>query len=210
MAIKEMEHSNFTRVEISNTFDFKIIQSSAFSVKLDTEENFMKNINIRQEGDKLKVHHSHHIGWMFRHIRPAVTITMPAINELRLTGAVSGEVAGFKSSDSFSLKMDGASRVMIDIQAGNTDFHARGACTVEASGKAETLIVDVSGACNLDMKDFVVDDGAIRLNGASHCKAHINGKLDAWLGGVSTLELAGEPTIGDIRSSGMSKISKIK
>ncbi|MDD5339351.1 MAG: DUF2807 domain-containing protein [Dehalococcoidales bacterium] len=209
MAIKEMEHSKFSKIEISNTFDFKIMQSNDFSVKLDTDEGFMKNVDIHQDGDKLKVHHSHHISWMFRHTRPRITITMPVIKELRLTGAVQGEVIGFKSKEDFSLEMDGASRVLIDLQAVKTDIRVRGACTVEAKGSAQNLIVDVNGACTLELEDFAVKEAAIRLNGASNCKAQVNGRLDARLGGVSNLGLKGEPTIGDIRTTGMAKLSKI-
>jgi hypothetical protein len=208
MATKEMDYKKFTKVEISNTFDFTITRADVFSVKLDTDEGFMKNIDVDQVGDKLMIDHSHHIAWMFRLTRPKVKITMPVIKELRLTGAVGGEVSGFKSKEDFSLEMEGASRVRIDLQAGNTDFHLRGACTIEAKGAAESLIIDVNGACNLNMKDFAVKNAAVRLNGASTCTLNVNGRLDARLGGVSNLYLIGDPTIGDIRTTGMAKLSK--
>ncbi len=208
MANKEVEYQDFKRVEIRNTFDFKIKQAESFSVKLDAAEGFMKNIRVEQDGDKLCIDHSHHISWMFRLTRPKVVITMPIIKELRLTGAVSGEVTGFKSKEDFRLEMEGASFAKVDVQAGNADVHVRGACSIEAKGGAESLIIDVNGACHLEMKDFVVKNAAVRLNGASTCTANITGRLDARLGGVSNLFLIGEPTIGDIRTSGVSKISK--
>ena len=208
MANKEKEYKDFTRVAISNTFDFKIVRADSFSVKFDVPEGFTKNIRIDQVGDKLNIDHSHHISWMFRLARPKVTITMPLIKELRLTGAVSGEVTGFKSSEDFSMEMEGASQARISLQAGKADFHLRGACTLEAIGAAESLIIDVNGACKLEMKDFAVKNAAVRLNGASTCTVNVNGRLDARLGGVSNLFLVGEPTIGDIRTTGMAKISK--
>lgn len=208
MANKEKEYKDFTRVEISNTFDFKIVRADSFSVKFDAAESFMKNIHVDQVGDKLSIDHSHHISWMFRLTRPMVVITMPVIKELRLTGAVSGEVSGFKSSEDFSMEMEGASHARLNLQAGKADFHLRGACSLEAKGAAESLIIDVNGACHLEMKDFVTINAAVRLNGASTCTANITGRLDARLGGVSNLYLIGEPAIGDIRTSGVSKISK--
>jgi hypothetical protein len=208
MANKEKEYKDFTRVAVSNTFDFNIVRADSFSVKFDVPEGFTKNIRIDQVGDKLSIDHSHHISWMFRLARPKVTITMPLIKELRLTGSVSGEVTGFKSSEDFSMEMEGASQAKISLQAGKADFHLRGACTLEAIGAAESLIIDVNGACHLEMKDFVTMNAAVRLNGASTCTANITGRLDARLGGVSNLYLIGEPAIGDIRTSGVSKISK--
>jgi hypothetical protein len=209
MAIKKIEEKNFTRVEISHTFDFKIIRADSYDIKLDADEGFMKNIDVKKQKDTLVVRHSPHISWMFRLTKPKIVITMPTIKGLRLTGAVTGEVSGFKSKEDFSLSMDGASKVTINLEAGKAEFHVRGACSVDAEGAAETLIVDVNGACGLDMRDFTVNNAAIRLNGASNCTANITGRLDARLAGVSTLNLIGESTIGDIRTSGMSKISKI-
>jgi len=208
MVIKEVDYKKFTRVEISNTFDFKILRADAFSVQLDTDEGFMKNIDVEQVGDKLMIDHSHHIAWMFRFNRPKVRITMPVIKELRLTGAVAGEVSGFKSKEDFRLEMEGASKVSVNLQAGNTELYIRGACSVDAKGGAESLNIDVNGACKLEMKDFAVKNAAVRLNGASTCTVNVTGRLDARLGGVSNLFLVGEPTIGDIRSTGMAKISK--
>lgn len=209
MVVKKVEKKDFTRVEICTTFDFEIIKADTFSVQLDADEGFMKNINVEQVGDKLSIDHSHHVSWMFMLTQPRVKITMPVIKELRLTGAVAGEVSGFKSSEDFRLEMEGASKVTINLQAGKTEFYIRGACTVDAKGSAENLIIDVNGACHLDMKDFAVKNAAVRLNGASNCTVKINGRLDARLSGVSTLLLAGEPTMGDIRSTGMAKLSKI-
>ena len=209
MTTKQVDKKDFTRVEISTTFDFEIIQAKTFSVQLNADEGFLKNVNVDQDGDKLSVGHSHHVAWMFRFTRPKVKITMPVIKELRLVGAVQGEVTGFKSKEDLRLEMDGASKVTLDLQAGNTEIHVRGACSVDAKGAAENLIVDVNGACTLLMKEFVVKNAAVRLNGASTCTVNVNGKLDARLGGVSNLFLVGEPTIGDIRSSGMAKLSKL-
>lgn len=209
MTIKQVDKKDFTRVEISTTFDFEIVQAKTFSVRLDADEGFLKNVNVDQDGDRLSVNHSHHVAWMFRFTRPKVKITMPVIKELRLTGAVAGQVSGFKSSEDFRLEMDGASKVTLDLQAGNTEIHLRGACSVNAKGGAESLIIDVNGACHVDMKEFAVKNAAVRLNGASTCTVNINGKLDARLGGVSNLFFVGEPTIGDIRSTGMAKLSKL-
>jgi hypothetical protein len=209
MTTQKIDKKGFTRVEISNTFDFEIVRADAFSIELDTDEGFMKNVHVDQDKDRLTVNHSRHIGWMFSFTRPKVRITMPVIKELRLTGAVLGEVTGFKSSEDFSLEMQGASKVKVNLQAGSTEFHVRGACSVEAKGSAENLVIDVNGACTLNMKEFAVKNAAVRLNGASTCTVNVNGKLDARLGGVSNLFLVGNPTIGDIRSTGMAKLSKV-
>jgi hypothetical protein len=209
MKKEDFELKDFTKVDIGSTFDFEIVRSDSYGVTVDADEGLFKNLHIECDGEKLKAYHSKHIGWVFRLSRPRIKILMPVINELKLYGAVLGKVEGFKSAEDFKLIMDGACKVDMAMDANKCEFRLRGACTIEAKGKAESLTVDVNGACHLDLDDFAVENAAIRLNGASNCKARVNGRLDARLAGVSNLDLVGEPTIGDIRTTGLAKINKI-
>ena len=195
MKTETLDISDFNNVEISNTYDFEIVQSGSFSISLTADEGLFKNLKVANEAGTLKVTHSKHIGWKFRLKRPAVKITMPVLNDLRLTGAVTGKVSGFSSAEDFRLKMTGASRIATDIRAGNTEFYIRGACGVEATGSAESSIIDVNGACQLDMKDFTVHNAAIKLNGTSHCTIRVDGRIDVRLAGVSFLNWIGDPAM---------------
>ncbi len=209
MKTEDFKLKDFTKVEIGSTFDFRIVHSDSYSVTVDAQEGLFKNLHIDVDGDTLKAYHSKHIGWVFRLSRPHIKISMPVIKGLELSGAVNGKISGFKSAEDFKLKMDGASKVNADIEVGNFEIRLRGACHIEAEGKAESVIIDVNGANFLDMEDFAVQNAAIRLNGASNCKIRVDGRLDVRLGGVSNLNLAGEPTLGDIRVTGLAKINNI-
>jgi hypothetical protein len=209
MKTEAFKYKDFTKVEISSTFDFKIVQSDSYEVTVDADEGLFKNLHIDVDGDTLKAYHSRHISWVFRLSRPHIKISMPVIKELKLSGAVSGKVSGFKSAEDFKLEMDGASKVKADMEVNKCEIRMRGACNIEANGKAESIIIDVNGANFLDMEDFTIQNAAIRLNGASNCKVRVDGRLDARLAGVSNLDLAGQPTIGDIRTTGLAKINKI-
>ena len=209
MKKEDFKLKDFTKVDIGSTFDFEIIHADAYSVIVDADEGIFNNLHIESEGETLKVYHSKHVGWIFRLTRPKIKITMPVINELELSGAVIGNISGFKSGEKFGLTMDGASKVDADIEFGNCEVHMRGACSINAKGKAQSIVIDVNGACYLGMEDFTVQNAAIRLNGASNCSIKVDGQLDARLAGVSNLNLAGKPTLGDIRTTGLSKINNI-
>ncbi len=209
MKKQDFNLKNFTRVDIGSTFDFEIVRADSYSIVVEANEGLFNNLHVETEGETLRVFHSKHIGWVFRLDRPRVKISMPVIKELELSGAVIGKMSGFKSGENFKLTMDGASKVDADMEFGYCEFHLRGACNVNAKGKAESIIIDVNGACYLGMEDFAVKNAAIRLNGASTCSIKVNGKLDARLAGVSNLNLAGEPTLGDIRTTGLAKINNI-
>jgi len=209
MKTETLNIADYNNIEISNTYDFEIIQSGSFGVSLTADEGLFRNLKAVNDAGTLKVTHSKHIGWKFRLKRPSVKITLPVLNGLKLTGAVSGKVVGFSSGEDFKLKMTGASRITVEMDAGATEFHIRGACQLVARGSAESSVIDVNGACELDMKDFAVQNAAIKLNGTSKCTIKVDGRLDVRLSGISYLYWIGDPVMGEIRTSGLAALSKV-
>ena len=63
-----------------------------------------------------------------------------------------------------------------------------------------------ANASNINLEQFAVDDAAIRLSGASNGTINASGTLDANVSGASSLYYVGNPTLGDIDTSGASKV----
>jgi len=95
-----------------------------------------------------------------------------------------------------------------DITAGNAEFDISGASSVELDGSANDIAADVSGASSLKLDDFTVSNANVDLSGASSGTVNLDGRLDADLSGASRLWYIGEPTMGDIDTSGASSVSK--
>jgi len=152
---------------------------------------------------------------------------MPHLYEVDLSGAVRGAAQGFTSSHDFigdlsgasSLDMrdmsagdvefdlSGASRVTGDIIAGDADLDVSGASNVQLQGAASDMEIEASGASHVDLADFVVSNADVNLSGARQATVNLDGILDADLSGASNLSYIGEPTMGDIDTSGGSTIS---
>ena len=54
----------------------------------------------------------------------------------------------------------------------------------------------------------MVNNADVRLSGATSGTVNLNGRLDADLSGASKLSYLGEPTMGNINTSGASTLSK--
>jgi hypothetical protein len=200
--------NDFTGVDIGGTFDAEIKQADSFSISITAIELMFHNFDISKEGNNLKVNHSRHIGWKIRLSRPKVTITMPLLKELRLSGAANAAISGFKSSEVFRLSMSGASSITGDIAAGNADIEVSGASRARLTGSSKDTIIKASGANRLDLRDFSIENAAIRLSGSCNCIADVTGRLDARLSGASNFSWVGNPVMGDIRTSGASRLTK--
>ncbi len=198
--------TDFNKVEISSAFEFEIEQSSSYSIEITVDDNIMEYVRVSQDGQTLKIG-----------LRPATwigpatlkaSVTMPELNGLDISGASRGTVSDFISTEDLDIMVSGASRVTGDIVAGNVDFDISGASTVQLEGSASDMDANVSGASSLKLDDFIVNNADVDFSGASSGTINLNGRLDADLSGASRLWYIGEPTMGNIDTSGASSLSK--
>ena len=207
MKTEEFNSSDFTRVAVGGAFEVEVVHSNSYSVSVTADDSLFKNLKVTKEGETLKVGHSKHIGWRVRTSRPKAKITMPVLNELKLSGASKGTVSGFNSLEDFKLNLSGASSVTGDITASNAEIDCSGASRVELTGSAENAVIEASGASRMELAGFSVHDAAIKLSGASRSTVKLDGTLNAKLSGASKLRWIGNPIVGDIKTSGASTLS---
>jgi hypothetical protein len=223
---QEFNFSEFTRVEAGSAFQVEIAQSDTFSVSITADDNLFDNIQVSREGETLKIGLKRAIP-SFRTLK--AEITMPDLYELKLSGATRGTIKGFSSTEDFDLELSGASSLDIsDMAAGDIKFEISGASRVsgditasgdarvdlsgaskaELEGSASDIVIAAFGASRVELDNFPVNNADVTLGGASRATVNLDGKLDAALSGASKLSYIGEPTMGDINTSGGSTLSK--
>jgi hypothetical protein len=99
-----------------------------------------------------------------------------------------GTVVGFVLSHDFRVELSGGS-------------------SLGMHGTANDLVAISSGGSSLDLSDFAVNNTQIEFSGGSQGTINLSGRLDANLSGGSRLFYIGNPTLGDINTSGGSTIS---
>ncbi|MFC1916846.1 head GIN domain-containing protein [Chloroflexota bacterium] len=206
--IKTEEYTvrDFTSVEISSAFEFEITQSDSYGVSITADDNVIEKVEATKEGSTLKIGLK-----TIPSLGPVTlkaTVTMPQLRGLTVSGASRGNVSDFSSKENFDLNVSGASRVTGDVTAGNSDFEVSGASTVQLEGLANNMVANVSGASRFNFGGFIVNNANVIFSGASTGTANLNGRLDADLSGASKLSYIGEPTMGNINTSGASSLSK--
>ncbi len=224
-ATRHYDIADFTSIEVGFAFELEVTPADTYSVTITAGENIFDYIDVSKLGDTLKIDVKNLI--INFHTSPKVEITMPELQGLDLSGAVRGSARGFKSSRDFigtlsgasTLDMDmetgnykfeasGASRVTGRLEAADADFELSGASRVKLEGSAGNIKLDGSGASQADLADFTVNDADINLSGASHASLVINGKLDVTLSGASSLEYGGNPTLGNLNTTGGSELTR--
>ncbi len=220
---KEYDFTDFTGIEIGHAFELEVTPSDTCKVTITAYESILDRIDVSRAGSTLKIDMD---AWFFSwHSTPKVTITMPVLRDLDMSGASQGTITGFRSSEDFTLDLSGASQLDIDLEAGEfesvitgasrlngylkaTDsrIELSGASQANLTGSGDNLILDASGASRGELSDFPVVDAEIELSGASNAVVNVSGRMDVDLSGASSLEYYGNPTLGQLDISGASHI----
>jgi hypothetical protein len=135
-------------------------------------------------------------------------VTLPELTGLDLSGACHGAITGFSSTKALDVDLSGASHLLGNIDAGDAWFDVSGASQVNLSGSARDVVIDASGASQVKLADFPVDDATVEASGASKVTVNPSGRLDADASGASRVHYLGDPTLGDIDTSGASDVVK--
>jgi hypothetical protein len=90
----------------------------------------------------------------------------------------------------------------------NGRFDLSGASNLELEGSAKDVTIECSGASNIALPVFPVDNADIRLSGASNAIVNVSNRIDLDLSGASVVEYIGSPRLGNINISGSSRITE--
>lgn len=223
---RQYNFTGFTGIDVGHAFEVEIIPSDNYSVAITAGEKAFDDINVHKDGSTLVVEVDNwFIIWF---VTPKLSITMPVLTDLELSGAAKGTAIGFRSPHDLNLHLSGASELDMDIEAGDffaelsgaseitgrlvsssTEIDLSGASSITLTGSGGNIGLEGSGASNADLAAFAVDNAFIDFSGASHGRLDINGRLDVDLSGASSLEYKGTPALGNIDLSGASSIEPI-
>jgi len=215
----------FDQVEVSNAIEVEITQSEDYSITITGYQNLLERVEVELSEHELTIRLKP--GTYFRNNVKAV-ITMPDLNGLVASGATTVTATGFASASDFDLKVSGASRVDIDIEAGNTTADISGASRVMGELKAEDIILivsgasrceltgsaadmdlDVSGASRVTLQELQVQNADVTISGASRGTINVMGILNVEISGASSLQYTGDADLGRVDISGASTISRL-
>jgi hypothetical protein len=222
LADKEYSYTGFNNIEISSFLKFDISRSDSYRVVVSTYQNVFEYLDISQSGGTLIVRFK--LGKYNNDTK--VTITMPEINQLKVSGASTGSIKGFQSTNPYDLEVSGASQLDMDVEAGQAKIESSGATTItgrliaqnaqinvsgasgcEISGSTGSGNIEVSGASHFDSPNFQMQNTDINISGASRASIYTKGTLNLELSGASTLDYSGNPILSKVDISGASKIN---
>ncbi|SDM03644.1 head GIN domain-containing protein [Siphonobacter aquaeclarae] len=197
---------NFDRFQLSSAFVVDV-RPGDFSVKAEGEAKDLDDLVAEVRNGELDIHFKEKDkGWWKNNRRERVTITlrMPALKGIQLSGATKSDIAGF-SSDKLDIRISGASNAKIDVKAKQVALDLSGASSINLTGSAGEIKGSVSGATSFQGGDFAVDRAVIDASGASSAHVNVKESLSAQASGASKIRYRGHPSV-QANTSGASSV----
>jgi hypothetical protein len=200
--------SGFDKVDISQSFEVDISQGENFSVIIRVDDNLVEHLQVVKQDNTLKIGLKPNRNYTASNATLEAEVTMPELTGLDLSGASQATIAGFKSSNDLSVDLSGSSSLVGDIEAAKISFDLSGGSDANVSGSGQEATIDVAGGSQIDLSNFPVAEVTVNAAGGSTATVNASGKLNADASGSSQIYYLGDPTMGEIDTSGSSSVER--
>jgi Putative auto-transporter adhesin, head GIN domain len=201
---------SFTAIQVSSAIDIYLSQGDEDAVAVSAKENkYRDNIKTEVKNGVLKIWYDNKDGlWGKGDKKMKVYISARTLNEIVASGASDVYINGRFKVEVMNLKFSGASDFKGEIEAKKLVVDISGASDVDIKGSVAQLDVQASGASDLKGYDLQTDICNAAASGASGVKITVNKELTVKASGASDVYYKGSGVIKGVQSSGASSVSK--
>jgi len=199
---REFQFDEFSGIDAQGAFNLEVKQG-AFAITANGNQRFIDNVEIGKEGSRLVIEMER--GGLWGRNTGSITVTLPELNEIEITGANTASISGFKQ-EKMVLEVRGASKVDLKSSVDELEITEVGASTITLSGTGQVLKAEVNGASQFNAFNYEVDKCDIEVNGASEVEVYVQKEMTAEANGASKIRYKGLPKI----SSDVTGYSSIK
>lgn len=203
---KEIEVSDFQRIQISGSFTVNLKQADSYYVKLTADENLHEFIRIGSDGGTLQIDSRENIR---RAKKLTVEVHLPELEEIEASGANEIRTAGMIKGKKLALDMSGANQLKMNLNYKSVSVEVSGAVESQFLGKIGSLDIASSGASEIDALQMEAEKADVDISGAGEAKLWVTRRLKAKISGAGEIHYRGEPRVkSDV--SGAGEIKKLK
>lgn len=204
---EERTVSTFKGVVTGGSEDLYVTQGSEQKVRIEAEENIIKNIETNVRNGVLYIEHKDR--YFSSHEQIKVYVTMKEIHGLKLTG--SGNIIGETpiKTEELELGISGSGNIKLDVTATEINTGISGSGDIDLSGKTSDHNFKISGSGKIDAMDLKAENCAIQISGAGDAKINVSKKLDVKISGSGSVQYSGNPDKVNSNVSGSGSVQKI-
>jgi len=190
------EVSDFHAIEIEYPAQVTITQGKAASVKIEAEDNVLPGLITQVKDGTLNIFYKSDND---KPVNPTkavkITIVVKSLDRVNFSSAGELTIKGVKT-DALDFSLNGAGKVVIDgITVKILNLDLSGAGSLEATGTADDLDLNISGFGNFDGADLHSQTAKINISGAGSATTWVDDELDANVSGAGSINYYGSASV---------------
>lgn len=190
-AERDFPNAGFDKVDFGAAGTVDIHSGTRFAVHATGDQKWLDELNVRVVQGTLMVNWLHkHIN-MDKHNPLHITISMPRVSGVTLSGAGPVTVDRAEGPD-FNATLRGAGTIDIgSLHADSAQFEMGGAGKISAAGSAGSVDAHVRGVGTIDLGALAARAGRFDMSGTGSIKARVDGPADATMNGMGSIDISG-------------------
>ncbi|HMR82393.1 MAG TPA: head GIN domain-containing protein [Niabella sp.] len=205
---KTYDLKDFAQIDIGDNMDVYIQQGTDYSVKIETDENLFKYLDVNVHDNKsLEVDVTNNTN-LDATGEVKVYITAPWLDKVDISGAAQLQTRGkFTQDRKIKFDLSGASSGNVSVRAPVVELEASGASTLTADGESRDVKANASGASTINAFNLMAEKTDADASGASTVRVFSSIALKAKANGASTIKYKGNPQVTS-EAGGAGSVSK--
>jgi hypothetical protein len=197
----------FTSVDVHTASRLTIRHGDNFRVDVAAADNLLRFIQTTREGSALRIILDTAGDDSPVNTPPEITVTMPALEGVRLDAGSTATVEGFQPGKEFQAVLVGGSTLKGNIRADSVDIFASDS-DASFSGSGRAVRLKAIGNSHFRLAEFVAEGATIDMLGPCEIEVRVAEHLDYTLIGAAHLEYRGSPAIGKTMTLGPARITQ--
>lgn len=194
---------SFTSVSSFGGYDVYLTQGSAYSVKIDADENLLPYIETVVEGDVLQIR-TREGYWLDTRRDIKVHISAPSYAKVKTFG--SGDIISenkLNNTSAIELELAGSGDIKVDVNAPEVRAELRGSGNINLGGETRSFTGEIRGSGDIRASSLKAENVDIDIAGSGSADVYASVKLNVDVKGSGDVKYRGGAQVSsDIAGSG--------
>lgn len=204
---------SFESLSLSTAAHVYIKQADHTSLRIEGDEDRLKNIITVVEGNTLKIKRKKSKRWNWNESAKDVRIyiSSPKFEDIRISG--SGNIIAKTpiKSNNVEYRISGSGNIVIDdLHVDKIECHISGSGDIHLEGEhANELEIRIAGSGDVEANRLKTKKVEVRIAGSGDCNVYASESIDARIAGSGDIYYRGNPKNVSSNSAGSGKIKSI-
>ncbi|MBO9621742.1 MAG: DUF2807 domain-containing protein [Sphingomonas sp.] len=183
--------TGFTSVDLRGPDDVDVRTGANFAVTAEGDSAVLDKLDIRVDGDTLRVGRKDSHDWSMRSERGVkIHVVMPKLGGASVAG--SGNLTADRGEGAFHASIAGSGNLSIgELRATDADLSIAGSGDIQVAGSATKLSASIAGSGDIDAAGFSASAADVSIAGSGSIRSTVKGEATVSIIGSGDAELTG-------------------